>query len=367
MAIDSLLIAVTIRDTELDRRVMRDLEALCSSTTGFADWNPTEVAIETFPTFDRLSSGLTAHFEAGSERYAIVVSDILVDGGKLATDARVTLGDNLNAALATLAIADSVARATDVDRVIPPTAGRDELREMLELLSARLRYIGPPKKHRQRRELRVRRIKDEFELSRYFRLRHDVYRAMGYLNERKEQVRSRLEIDGCDGNAIHLAAFERRDGFEILVGTARVLLSESSESSAAIWARQLLRSDPELEALVHNEALPLTLPVFHSQPLNHHLYEANRRGFLCAEISRVTVAYEYRGLGLSRLLLEHAIDEARQAQVHRLYLECLRLHESLYAKFGFRTLPDTGGEVIGFGRSMIAMVLELESSGASAA
>src|SRR5262249_12363172 len=155
--------------------------------------------------------------------------------------------------------------------------------------------------------------------------------------------------------AIHFGAFHKNQGFDTLAGTFRVVMVNQAAPSFTGWTRRLLDSDPQLRTLVRSEAYPLPLPVFPSPQPYHHLPESIQQHLNCAELSRVIVAEDYRGLGLSTLLVERAQLEARNQQVHRFYLECLRQHEPLYAKLGFQTIPGKAGRVIGVNRTMIPM------------
>jgi predicted GNAT family N-acyltransferase len=227
-------------------------------------------------------------------------------------------------------------------------------------VASRLVYLMRPAPRSFPNPIRVRRINDELELVEYYRLRHRVYEMMGYISNQKECVPSRMEIDGCDPTSLHLGAYEQLNGYCALAGTARVVFMNGDDSLSTVngfrWTNHLLENDPRLKVLVQREQLPNGLPVFQSQNLNEHLHEAIRDRLHCAELSRVIVHPDYRGAQLSTKLVEHAISEAQQNKVDRLYLECLDVHESLYAKHGFQTIPNTRGLVVGVGRNMIAMV-----------
>ncbi|MCG8586925.1 MAG: GNAT family N-acetyltransferase [Pirellulales bacterium] len=357
---DQLLVAVVSILPERTHWI-RGVEILCNDLTM---WGGDEFEVEhaEFRSLAALSEALTKHFAAESRQFAIVISDLLLDEGEFKEDAKESIDPHLHCPLVTIAISPDRRPVADIDFVVSNSANRDELAEALSLLADRLRYLVAPIKGDYQNPFDIRPIDDEYELAKYYRLRHKVYRTMGYLNVKKASVSSKLEIDGCDANAIHLGAFEKCGGFQRLVGTARILLAQSDETHWADWTRSLLKSDRTLRVIVRNESIPLGLPVFQSQALNDELQESLERELLCAELSRVIVEHPYRGAGLSRRLVKTAIKEAEKARVDRLYLECLRLHEPVYRKYGFRTIPGKYGQVIGVSKSMIAMRLDLPSS-----
>lgn len=358
-----LLLAVAIRDERVRPRLVEAIDSLRQSRKTLDQWGFEESEFADFSTLKSLADGLRGAFADTPDLYAVVVSDMLADQGKLDPTAKGLLEPFGQKPVVTMAVTSDGRRVPDIDRVIKPSADGVELADAFGLIAARLLYIGPTTEHSFRNRFHVRRIDDEYELAKYYKLRHRVYSVMGYMSERKEAVASGLEIDGCDCRAIHLGAFEQCEGYQELAGTARLLLANAGETHWAAWTRRLLRADRPLAVLVRNEALQLRLPVFQSQHLNDELQDALMHNLLCAELSRVIVAPEYRGAGLARTLVEAAISEARNAGVHRLYLECLRLHETLYSKFGFQTMPGTGEQVIGVNKSMIAMVKELADVG----
>jgi predicted GNAT family N-acyltransferase len=122
-------------------------------------------------------------------------------------------------------------------------------------------------------------------------------------------------------------------------------------------------SDPVL-ALAIDQTLGLELPIFHSQNLGRVMKQAIEADEVCGELSRVIVAEDFRGGGLSRKLVEFAVQEAARAGVTRLFLECLELHEELYRQFGFEKIEGAKASVIGVNKTMIAMQRRLTEAGA---
>ena len=301
-------------------------------------------------------------FAEPDPRLALIVSDGLVDRGEFSSVAKELIDPQYHKPVATLAITPTGKRVSDIDRVVSSSATPEQLCQAVSMAVMRLHYVMPPAKREYEGEFVVRQVNDEFELAQYYKLRFHAYSVMGYISPRKEQVPSKLEIDGCDMRAIHLGAFCKSSGYEQLVGTARILLTGSTNSKWAEPTRLLLKNDPLLNAIVNEEALPLCLPVFQSQSLNADIHEVYVNSLTVGELSRVIVEAEWRGAGLSSLLIRSAVEEAGRVNAHRLYLECLPVHESLYGKFGFKTILGSGAELIGAGRTVIAMKMEFAAA-----
>ncbi len=274
--------------------------------------------------------------------------------------------DAVQANLFSIAIMDSPRRVRDVDRTIGRHVGLRQLLDVLRLAADKLSYIARPEKQAPTVSLEVRAIRKQTELMEYFKLRHRIYRIMGYLDDEAENAPSKMEINWCDTISLHFGAFAvRRDGREELAGTARVVIGSATgvQKYAGLlaqykeWTARLASQDPVLRNNLANRVLELELPIFHSQELAEVFRQTVVRNECCGELSRVIVAEDYRGTGLSGHLVKFALAEAARAGVNRMFLECLDNHEELYRKLGFRRLPGTRGTVLGVNRTMIAMEL----------
>lgn len=361
-----LTVSMLIAEERNRQRLSKHLTALRDSSEMRSDGFFSGVEFHSHSTWEDLVELLKVQSEL-SAPFTLIVSDQLVRDGEFDHQAKELIDPYYRKPLVTLAVTETGERISDIDHAVKPTARRAEIAGILGLLTRRLAYMAPPVKREFPNLFQVRLIENEYELHEYYRLRYDVYRVMGYIGKSKERVKSQHEIDGCDFNAVHFGAFEECDGFQRLVGTARLLLTEAKESKWAAWTRNLLRTDRPLRTMVKNETLSLGLPVFQSQQLNDHLQEAFQQELLCAELSRVIVKNEFRGAGIARRLAEASIRYARDYGVKRLYLECLRLHESFYTKFGFSMLSSKGAQVIGINKSMIAMMMMPTMAGAPGA
>jgi predicted GNAT family N-acyltransferase len=355
-----LTVPILIEDPQTGRRFAKHFDALSDAPEVRADGYFKEVKTHAVATWEELTECLGVQ-SVQKQPFTLVVSDKLVRDGEFDHQAKEVIDPHFHKPIVTLAIANTPQRVADIDAVLRPTARRQDITRVLSLLSQRLAYMAPPNQRTYPNPFQIRLINNEYELHEYYKLRHDVYRVMGYLSDAKARVKSKQEIDGCDLHAIHFGAFEMCDGYQRLVGTARLLLTEANESRWAAWTRNLLRADRTLRAMVNDEKLSLMLPVFQSQQLTSHLHDVFQQEVLCGELSRVIVRREFRGAGVARQLVEESIQYARENGVGRLYLECLKLHEPLYKKFGFSCLPHTGDRVIGINKSMIAMMMAIST------
>jgi predicted GNAT family N-acyltransferase len=366
-----LLIAVAVREQAERKRlldqlkIMREREKL-DERLKFASIQVESFAGQKLHEDVQAAEAAIQQFYAAGPSSVILISDSLVDEDRPAEVTLALIDQFASKPCGLIGITESGNRVAEIDRVIASGGSAASLRQAIEMVAARLHYISPPSPIERKLKCTVRRIAGEFELKKYFQLRHQIYSIMGYLDERKERAPSQMDIDASDATALHYGAFHRNKGYDTLVGTFRIVLTDQSSSAFSDWTRGLLDSDPQLRSLVHDESsiFTLRLPIFHSQQLDEQLQRSIQGNLLCAELSRVIVAHDFRGLGLSRLLVEQAKQEALQQRVHTFYLECLRIHEPMYGKHGFKTIQGKRGRVQGVNRTMIPMELEFATTSA---
>jgi GNAT superfamily N-acetyltransferase len=269
-----------------------------------------------------------------------------------------------------IAIVDQPRRVTDIDRTLCRAAKSPQLLEALKLSADKIAYMSRPEKRGAAPAIEVRLIRRQHELLDYFRLRHRIYKIMGYLPQEIESAPSQMDMDWCDSIALHCAAYQRlKGGREVLAGTARVVVASSANPQKHAdllakyrhWVANLAAADPVLDLAV-DRTLGLELPIFHSQKLGRILKQAIETGEVYGELSRVIVSEDFRGGGLSRKLVEFAMQEAARTGVTHLFLECLDLHEPLYKQFGFERIEGARGSVIGVNKTMIAMQRRLPAA-----
>jgi GNAT superfamily N-acetyltransferase len=264
----------------------------------------------------------------------------------------------------TVAIMKSPRRLRNIDRVILCPAKSEQLLDTLKLITDKLSYTASPEKRAIPAPVEVRLIRRQHELLDYFRLRHRIYKIMGYLDAATENTASQMEIDWCDKISLHIGGYRRdSEQRQSLVGTARVVVGTAADArqrppllaSYDEWVTRLAGQDPVLRQALIRGVLPLQLPIFQSQGLCKVFREALQRNEVCGELSRVIVTEDYRGTGLSGRLVKFALAEAAKIGVNRMFLECLDIHESLYCRLGFKRIEGTPGTVISVNQTMIGM------------
>jgi len=263
--------------------------------------------------------------------------------------------------IATIGIMSNPGRTPDIDRTIAPNCDAMVLEIAIERVIKRLEYVSAPEKKTgiDLSLLDVRILKNtQTEFDKYFSLRQQIYTIMGYLDGRVESARSQFEITEADTHAIHCGAFYRNDVKDVLAGTARIVLNTEADDGLRKMFLAMISRDVVLQSLLKNP-YPLGLPIFQSHKgMNRIMQEILKKDLICGELSRVIVPNEFRGLGISRKLIDFAVQKAIAKGVRRVFLECLEIHEALYQHHGFRRIPGISGPVVDVGRTMIAMEME---------
>ena len=305
---------------------------------------------------------LQPRFQNSGEQAALLLSDQLCEAtGEVAEPylptswAKELIKTFEDRFFGTVAFMDRYRRVLDIDRTIRQNFEPEELLDTLSLSAERLTYIRPPLRRTLSKPVVVRLIRNEIELEQYFRLRHRVYRVMGYLKPNVEFARSGMEMDWCDTTALHIGAFEQDGQRENLIGTARVVSVNPLDTRSDQWTRALARGDTALRREVEKDALGLVLPIFYSVRMKYPYKQLMTQEPNCGELSRVIVQDSHRGMGLSLALSRFAVLQATARGVSRLFLECLHLHAGLYRKLGFETMDGATGRVFGVNRTMTAM------------
>lgn len=306
------------------------------------------------------------HFTSHPADAAILLSDLLTErpAGSSATRcapaplARCCYDRFRDRLYATIAVTGHRCRVLDIDRTIGLRPDDDTFIAVVSVAMERLSYLDRPTRVPLTGRITVRTLgRNQIELKRYFELRYRVYSAMGYLTPEAEESPSRMEMDWCDKKSIHIGAFEHDGARQNLIGTARVVTSEPVDGKREKVFYDLAGYDPVLQRQL-DMASALGLPVFDSQQgMNELMTQLLTGREKSGELSRVTVAGAYRGIGLSRQLVTHAVAEARRAGLTRLFLECLDIHEPLYGGLGFERVSNLRGRVVGVDRTMIVMQL----------
>jgi predicted GNAT family N-acyltransferase len=319
------------------------------------------VAVEVYPFGEVLDRLLDLY--AGPPAGVVLVSDRLIREDPPGTFRRSPEADALFEQVekkgidlfATIALYPEPARVRDVDRVLRADWSPADLVAGIERCLDRLDYLRRPAPQFPHTPVEIRRIRYENEMRSYFALRYRVYRAMCYLHPRVEDNPAELEVDWFDLKSLHLGAFVRRNGYEELVGAARLITNAVLDPEQAEVVQQIVDTDPYLQLLVDPEAIQAQLPVFQSQQLIDLMTRAADDDAVVGEVSRVVVDRDHRGSGLSTALVSDLIGAATRHQVSDLLLECLPVHARVYEGHGFQLLSGVSGTVYVIGRTMIVM------------
>jgi GNAT superfamily N-acetyltransferase len=308
---------------------------------------------------------LDAQLGGGGFPAAILISDRLANRVECALDAqpdatqwataiRDRFSDRL---LGMVAITDwAPKRVPDIDRVVGTNVAPAALQEALQLTAQALSFKSPPEQHRLiPYPVKVRRVWLETELLECFKLRHRVYKLMGYLDDELEADEFGMEVDWYDLRSVQIAAFEETEFAPRAVGTARLILAEGSGGELGTRIQLLARQSPVLRKRFRRPPPMLPLPVWGSQRVESKIACMYRRKESHGELSRVIVEESHRGMGLSRVLVQYALLVAEELHVDWLFLECVPVHHALYRRFGFRKLPGTHERVVNVDKTVIAM------------
>jgi hypothetical protein len=181
----------------------------------------------------------------------------------------------------------------------------------------------------------IRALTTAAELADSYRLRHEVYGALGYL---QSSNRFGLEMDGCDLSSIPFGAFHAATGE--MVGTLRMITTEPVFEYE--WLITLLLtelSDPEIaeQVLAPRQR---RLPSIVSDDIAREITAFNSGGYAVHEMSRFIIHPDHRSANLSLGLAMAAMAYAMQSGPSVFIASCLPRHVPLYAKYGFVKLPN---------------------------
>lgn len=181
----------------------------------------------------------------------------------------------------------------------------------------------------------IRALASESELYASYRLRYDVYGALGYLQCFN---RSRLEIDVYDRYSVPFGAFDTRSGD--MIGTLRLITTELQPAYGAMIENVLAEAlDAELRAQVAAPHEPW-LPAIGCEEIDRQLVAYNRDRFTVHELSRFIVHPGHRCSHVSRALVQLAMAYATLPGPALFIAGCLPRHVRLYATYGFARLPN---------------------------
>jgi GNAT superfamily N-acetyltransferase len=238
--------------------------------------------------------------------------------------------------------------------------GRQELRAHIEKITARLWYKKPPKNlfHHNREHLfslAISPVLDQDTLQKTLELRGRVYAALGYIDSIDQK--SPIEMDAYDLTSIHFIVIDRMNQGRI-AGTMRLIIPgltpvlsmthQYDLNKFEEWTRNIARNCVDRQwwkaiGRVTPSALPV-LNAFTYFDTTEQALEIDRSLMprnVC-ELSRVVVAPEYRGMGISSLLINHGIRVAKELRRQYIWLECAPHHIEMYKKYGFNVKKHQG-------------------------
>ena len=175
------------------------------------------------------------------------------------------------------------------------------------------------------------------ELIASFRLRYDVYAALGYVRHLNKR---RLEIDEYDLSAMPFGAFDTTSGE--MIGTLRLITIEPQAAHEPL-VRDVVGELGDLDLIEQAFSTPRhPLPSLISRDLERQVRALNPDGFPVRELSRTIVRPGFRGTGISRGLMELGIACAARLAPSVLVGACLPQHVAMYARYGYAALARAG-------------------------
>jgi GNAT superfamily N-acetyltransferase len=188
-------------------------------------------------------------------------------------------------------------------------------------------------------DIEIRVLNTVEELIESYRLRYDVYGALGYIQRFNKY---KLEIDEYDAASIPFGAFDLVSGR--MIGTLRLI----TNSRRPIYERLIRRVVNDFaDAELAKQALgprPRRLPSIISDKIARQIEVFNTDHFAVQELSRFIVHPSYRGSGVSRGLMEFGLANASHTAPTLIVSSCLPEHLPMNAKYGYMKLPQTGLE-----------------------
>ncbi|SHJ95728.1 hypothetical protein SAMN02745216_02603 [Desulfatibacillum alkenivorans DSM 16219] len=175
------------------------------------------------------------------------------------------------------------------------------------------------------------------------RLSYGVYDHLHYLNQHN---RLRIDLDKFSPYSIPFGVFERTGSGDVLVGTTRLIFRERQEPFASYIDALLDHDNPSLEdhpglTLADYVRQPLRAfsPMAESVDLTHLLTEWDAGGVQYAESSRNVVHPDYRGFGVSRLVMASSLTYACRSGLDLLIGQSDVNHVPMYQKYGVTPIP----------------------------
>ena len=319
-----------------------------------------------------------------SDRLANVTGTGDAEPSELARNVLAVIAENRSASLVGIAPTDRL-RTRDIVRLIRPDhadakAMFETVRQVVEAMLYKRAPARPATQLEHDDAVLVHAARTREQLRACLQLRFGVYGTLSYLPDAVVSNGTPVEIDCYDSNSVHFAAVQHKTGQ--VVGTARLALPEIPEAwtegflgrvrvgveTQGQWCREIA-----LEAVNNLFIDKICLPSFEALPvLSSFTFPAPLRQELggpdVAEVSRIIVAPTHRGLGVSRLLMRHAIAASVMLGKRTLLLACVPDHCGMYETgYGFEPIEGASVRVEELDQRAVAMRLDLENTGLNVA
>jgi predicted GNAT family N-acyltransferase len=256
-----------------------------------------------------------------------------------------------------------------VDHVIERGAFLQNLCDAVQCVSRLVRYKLPPLEIAAARApaIEVRPVGSVSELRECLALRQKVYRTLNYLDLNPDDEPGDLDLNYFDPSALHFVAVAGQE----IAGTARLIVAGAKSLHTSLFGgtarvrqeygamcEQIAATCPALK-WGQNRGPTAPLPVLAAFDYAQLGAEADISPSDLCEISRVVVAEEFRGLGVSRLLVRACIAAAFDLRQRYVLLDCIPQHAAMYEKFGFARVEGYA-QAWGIGQLAILMSLGLK-------
>lgn len=202
-----------------------------------------------------------------------------------------------------------------------------------------------PSKKQMDRSFVCKKIDRKEEFLHYSRLRYAVFDFMNYLQQHNDQW---LDFDKFDPFSIPFGVFEQVDGYENIQATLRIITPTYQEPYGKMISRLLEefkpicleKSIPSLDYFISLERKGPFL-VAESIDLSSIINQLERQGVRYAEFSRIIDHPDFRGYGLSRLIIETALTYCILEGIRYIFGGCSVQHLGMYGKYGWKVIPET--------------------------
>lgn len=203
------------------------------------------------------------------------------------------------------------------------------------LLGIMLSREKPKKRIQKDKDIIATKIRNKSQFIQYLRLRYSIYDFMEYLNPAIKGNELRIDLDEFDRFSVPFGAFEIDGKKEHVVSTSRLIL-ETEQHPYCEWINEIIGKSESKETFrgICSERR-VRFPTENVYTFDEWYRKGEDMKSLFCEISRMTTHFEYRGMGLSRVMIEMAI--AYALEVGKRYGVGANdpKHTPMYTKYGF--------------------------------